>query len=177
MLSSSRAVNSSTADNFGIWASSLCAVHCAVSPLLFLITPAIAAWWVASSVHIAAALLVIPLAIFALYRGWKKHTRVWPLVCAGFAALLILAGLSPLTAEWMPLQLTWGLMADGIGQESVAVVCCPTLQMSSAGGSLLIPWVTLLTMFGSLLLIIAHAVNITLLKRAAQKACCDCACN
>ena len=168
MLSTSRKSKGPRADQIGIWASALCAVHCAISPLLIVLAPAFAAWWVAGSVHIAAAVVVIPLALLALYAGWLKHACKWPLICAGVASLLIILGLSPFASALTPLHLTWGTVPEGINQFDMAVVCCPTLNVSGSGGSLVLPWVTMLTLFGSLLLIIAHAGNISLLKRKAQ---------
>lgn len=172
MLSTSQVAKKSRADRLGIWASGLCAVHCALSPLLIILTPALASWWVSSSVHILAAMTVIPLAGFALLRGWRRHNRIWPLFCVFIAALCIILGLSPFTADLQPLYLTWGTLSEGMHVDLATPVCCPTVQMSSAGGSLLLPWVTLLTMFGSLLLILAHAVNLALLKRSDQQTCC-----
>lgn len=60
-------------DRIGVAASILCAIHCAVAPVLLLSLPAFGRIWAHPASHALVAVLVIPLAIFAIRKGFRRH--------------------------------------------------------------------------------------------------------
>jgi hypothetical protein len=57
------------ADRLGVLASVLCAIHCAVTPLLLLILPSFGRVWAHPTSHWGMALLVIPVAAIVTTLG------------------------------------------------------------------------------------------------------------
>ena len=76
----------------GVLASVLCAIHCAVTPLLLLILPSFGRVWTHPASHWGMALLVIPVAATMVLRGFFRHRRKWVVVCGSLGILLVLAG-------------------------------------------------------------------------------------
>lgn len=82
----------SSVDRIGILASILCAIHCALTPVLLIMLPTFGKAWAHPSTHWGMALVVIPIAIFMMRKGYKKHGRKW-VVAAGIAGItFIIAG-------------------------------------------------------------------------------------
>lgn len=80
-------------DRIGITASLACAVHCLAAPFLLLLLPAAGSAWSHPAVHWVMAVLVLPLALWVIYRGYLKHRKTWTLVAAGAGSACIVAGL------------------------------------------------------------------------------------
>lgn len=77
------------ADYSGVVVSSLCAVHCALTPLVAMAFPHILARYHAPWVHIAFLAVVAPLAIYAFKKCYGEHGRWVPLVLGGSGLVLL----------------------------------------------------------------------------------------
>jgi hypothetical protein len=89
-------------DKLGISTSVLCIVHCMATPFAFLMLPAIGHsdaghnWF-----HQVIALIVFPVAFFALWKGYRVHHQRKILVLGGLGLLLIATSLF-LSAQSLP---------------------------------------------------------------------------
>ncbi|MEM1296351.1 MAG: MerC domain-containing protein [Verrucomicrobiota bacterium] len=79
-------------DRVGIVLSVLCAIHCAITPILLLLAPAFGGVWSHPASHWLVALIIIPIAAVSVYHGFSEHRRRWVPICGGFGILLILVG-------------------------------------------------------------------------------------
>jgi hypothetical protein len=64
-------------DRVGVYASVLCAIHCALTPILLLMLPAFGRAWSHPASYWGMALFVVPVAAFTLAQGFKRHRRDW----------------------------------------------------------------------------------------------------
>ena len=62
-------------DKIGIFLSTLCAIHCLVTPLLVLALPVLGKAFEASWVHWAMAVVIVPVGVFAFWSGYKHHQQ------------------------------------------------------------------------------------------------------
>ena len=77
-------------DKFAIGLSLICAVHCLALPLLLIILPSMIALQLDNEIfHTLIIITVLPVSIFALTLGYKKHKHNWLLI-VGFTGLLLL---------------------------------------------------------------------------------------
>lgn len=162
MITNVTEVNYKSYDYFGIAASLLCGVHCALSPLIILLAPTFSTLWSSTSVHIAAALFVVPLAAFALSRGYQRHRRLLPPVLGIIGCLFILLALLPIWTGLPPLAYVSGsgfaMNAQHLTDEHAG--CCPMISENGQGATVLsLPWPTMLTFLGSILLLSGHIKN------------------
>ena len=88
-------------DFFGALASSLCLVHCAVTPFLFIAKAGASIscvdspiWWQAIDY------LFIVISFFAIYFASKKSTRIWVATALWISWILLLVTLLTETFEW-----------------------------------------------------------------------------
>ncbi len=150
-------------DAAGIAASALCAVHCLVGPLVLALAPAMGRFWTDPLTHWIIALVVLPIALAAVWRGTQVHGRRWLLGLAALAATLILLALivPPLLEAGHGHGHGHG-HTEGHGHHHGDASAAHRLE-------------TALTVTGSLLLVIVHLVNIRgcLQARCAQ-ACQTC---
>jgi len=80
----------STTDKAAISLSALCMIHCLLLPLLTVLLPSIAALPMSDEAfHIWMVVAVIPISIYALTMGCKKHKR-YPMLLIGIVGLVIL---------------------------------------------------------------------------------------
>lgn len=64
-------------DRFGATGSLLCAVHCAVLPLLLAAAPSLGlSFWLGDGVELAIVVFVTLLGLFSLVLGYRRH-RAW----------------------------------------------------------------------------------------------------
>jgi hypothetical protein len=77
------------ADQAGVIVSIACGIHCLLTPILLLALPALGEAFHNPLIHRAIAVAVLGIAAFALYRGYRRHHHVSPLVfgLAGVAAV------------------------------------------------------------------------------------------
>ncbi|MEM6334320.1 MAG: MerC family mercury resistance protein [Planctomycetota bacterium] len=151
-------------DLAGIAASAACAVHCLAAPLLLLFLPAFGAAWSSPWVHWVVAAAVLPLALLVIGRGYRAHRRGSTLALAALGGAALIAGLVlPASAGW---AMTFGgdpsLAAATPATECADPACCPTLAVDPATGAttLTLPWATVVTLLGGVLLMAAHAINL-----------------
>ncbi|MEM7600829.1 MAG: MerC domain-containing protein [Verrucomicrobiota bacterium] len=83
------------ADRFGVIASTLCAIHCAVTPFLLILLPTFGKVWPHPASHWGMALIVVPIAIWMLKSGYQRHRRrgIVALGIFGVVSVLIGAGI------------------------------------------------------------------------------------
>ncbi|MDA7526305.1 MerC domain-containing protein [Verrucomicrobiales bacterium] len=118
-------------DRVGVYASVLCAIHCALTPILLLMLPAFGRAWSHPASHWAMALFVVPVAAFTLAQGFKRHRRRWVVGTGVLGIMLILAGAAvPYIGEKRPSASGDEASAVG-GTESSSA---PSLVMASASG-------------------------------------------
>ena len=80
-----------TSDKMAIGLSTLCTIHCLVLPLLVVLIPSIAALPLQDEAfHIWMVIAVIPISLFALTMGCKKHKR-FSMLLIGAVGLIILS--------------------------------------------------------------------------------------
>lgn len=163
-------------DRVGIGASLLCAIHCLAAPFLLLLLPAAGSVWSHPAVHWVLAVLVLPLALWVLYNGYRKHRSRLTLVAASLGALLIVAGLiSPMVSSEPTVEFSVpaflgepaaALPLDGNSVDPAAATCtepcCPSITYDAANNASIIsmPPGGLLTLLGSVLLVLAHSANL-----------------
>lgn len=87
-------------DRVGMTLSSLCAVHCLLTPFLILLVPTLGGLFESEWVHLGLALLVMPVAFYAFWAGYQHHHRKYLLVM-GFAGALMIGAASVLPHEWV----------------------------------------------------------------------------
>lgn len=187
-------------DRIGISASLLCAIHCIAAPFILLLLPAAGSVWSHPAVHWILAIFVVPLALWVLYNGYRKHGSKLTLVSASLGALLILAGLvspmlhnDPVVSFKVPsifgqadseVPQAIGSGSAGSPSETAEVpatctdACCPSITHDAATGATTIamPPGGLLTLLGSVLLVLAHTSNLIACRCFSKNACDDSAC-
>ena len=79
-------------DRIGVFASVLCAIHCAATPFLLLFLPVFGKVWSHPASHWIMALLVVPLAAVTVAKGYKQHRRRWVIASALLGIGFVLLG-------------------------------------------------------------------------------------
>ncbi|MEM6260172.1 MAG: MerC domain-containing protein [Planctomycetota bacterium] len=172
-------------DRVGISASVLCAIHCIAAPFLLLLLPAAGSIWSHPAVHWVLAALVVPLALWVLFKGYTRHRRRLTLTAALMGGVLILAGLiapmihaSPIME--LPVPSFFGELGGGADAVPACTeTCCPTITRSAAGTALAMPPGGLLTLIGSIFLVTAHGSNLLASRNSPSGYHCgddDCGC-
>lgn len=170
-------------DRVGLSASLICAIHCMLSPFLLLLLPAAGTIWAHPAVHWALALMVVPLAMWVLLNGYRKHGSRLTLVAATAGALLILAGLiAPMIYSQPLFHLnvpTLGLFGDATPPFASAGhtdECCPSAVHDHQAGTVAMsfPPGGLITLVGSVVLVIAHGANLVACRCFRKNSGGDC---
>lgn len=138
-------------DRTGVIASVLCAIHCAVAPLLLIVAPTLGGIWVHPLAHLSIAALVLPIAAFALRKGFQSHGLRWVVALGGSGILLVVLGAA------LPYFLG---PADGCA--AGCDQCCPSYIVNEVTGeeTLNIPPASIITLLGGISLVVAHTINI-----------------
>jgi len=147
------------ADRLGVFASVVCAIHCLITPPLLIMAPAFGRAWSHPASHWLMALVVVPIAIFTVARGFRRHGRNWVLVASSLGVALILAGaaLPALTSE--------------ASAAAACDACCPSLQTDAAGiTGLAVPPAAIVTTLGGAALVLAHLGNLACCRRDCRSA-------
>ena len=79
-------------DRIGVFASVLCAIHCAATPFLLLFLPVFGKVWAHPASHWIMALLVVPLAGVTVATGYKRHRRRWVIASGVLGIGFVLMG-------------------------------------------------------------------------------------
>lgn len=81
------------ADRLGIWASTVCIVHCMVTPVVLSLS-AVSAHFLPSEerTHRTLALLIAMLGVLAIIKGYRRHRRVRVVLCMVVGLTSIFAG-------------------------------------------------------------------------------------
>tara|TARA_B100000925_G_scaffold99377_1_gene72739 strand:+ start:10685 stop:11062 length:378 start_codon:yes stop_codon:yes gene_type:complete len=77
------------ADKAGIACSGLCAIHCALGPIIAFSSPGIVRFFDNEWIHIGLLVLIVPIAIFAFVKGHNVHNNIKPFAL-GFIGLVFL---------------------------------------------------------------------------------------
>ncbi len=162
-------------DRVGVFASILCAIHCAVTPIILLLLPAFGKIWAHPASHWGMAIFVVPIAAIMMTKGYQRHGRRWVLAIGSAGILLVLAGaatpyfenssiLSSSTAESETCtleQTNEPIDSETQTKESCHQSCCPSLVAQEGGGfQLHFPLASIITTIGGLLLIATHIGNL-----------------
>ena len=81
-----------TADRIGVATSILCAIHCALAPILLIFLPTFGKIWAHPASHALVAIFIVPLAGFSLLKGYRKHRKRWIVVSASVGIVFVLFG-------------------------------------------------------------------------------------
>lgn len=76
-------------DRLGIFLSSVCAIHCLVTPFLLLALPLLGEFFENEWIHKGMLLLVIPVALYAFLSGYKHHRQWYVLLVGAVGSILI----------------------------------------------------------------------------------------
>ncbi|MCV6606197.1 MAG: MerC domain-containing protein [Porticoccaceae bacterium] len=159
-------------DQVGIWASSICAVHCLLTPVILIVAADFAGIWAHPAAHWVLAAVTIPLAAGVIFKGYKRHQKKWVAGCASLGIAFILASLlAPMlgSAELSPTEAAAAATTCENG-------CCPTAQQSADGGmEFNFPLPSILSTLGGFLLVAAHSGNI-FFNRCHLDGSSECAC-
>ncbi len=158
------------ADRIGVIASILCAIHCAATPVVFLVLPTLGDFWAHPASHWILALVVVPIALLMIRKGYRNHGRKWILPVGAIGIILVLVGAAlPYAGAGSESASHSHLIGDGhsegdlLHQEHGAAghdECCPTVVESPEGTSRLsIPPSSILTTAGGLFLVAIHVGN------------------
>ena len=80
------------ADRFGALASFFCAIHCGLAPVFLILMPSFGKVWAHPASHALAALVIVPLAGYSIYKGYSIHQKRWVLVTAAVGIFFVLCG-------------------------------------------------------------------------------------
>ncbi|MEM8737129.1 MAG: MerC domain-containing protein [Planctomycetota bacterium] len=175
-------------DRLGIVVSLGCAVHCLAAPFLLLLLPTLGSVWSHPAAHWVLAALVLPLAGVVIWRGYRLHRKRSALVAAGLGGALLIVGLIlpalpatetetrtvsasasavlPQAFHVDPVEYIGHHTAGGSNPAAAvpgcADTCCPTIVHDVETGSLAmtIPPAGIVTLIGSVFLVLAHGINL-----------------
>ena len=154
-------------DHVGIWASSLCAVHCLLTPVILIVAADFAGIWAHPAAHWVLAAITIPLAAGVIFKGYKRHQKKWVAGCASLGIVFIFASL--LVPMLSPAEAAAATATCENG-------CCPTVTQSADGSTEFnFPLPSILSTLGGFFLIAAHAGNI-FFNRCHLDGNSECAC-
>lgn len=166
-VSKPKQIKAAQYDRIGIAASILCAIHCAATPVLLLLLPTFGEMWAHPATHWGMAIVVVPLAVYMMVKGYRQHSKKWVLAVGGLGVLFILAGAALPYMEAEP-----ALAPAQTAETSSASCnsCCPSVQTNEAGEqSLHIPPASIVTTLGGICLIAVHAGNLCLCSVCRKK--------
>lgn len=78
-------------DFWGLILSGVCLVHCLLTPLALVILPALVPHWLQAEGHGHSLffLLLLPIAAFAMFSGFRRHHRWAPIVWLGLGVAVV----------------------------------------------------------------------------------------
>ncbi|MGZ3772211.1 MAG: MerC domain-containing protein [Pseudobdellovibrionaceae bacterium] len=87
-------------DKVGIFLSSLCAVHCLLTPILVLTLPVLGKTFEEEWVHLIMAFFVVPTGIYAFWSGYSHHKKAYVLAL-GLTGLICVGGAFLAPRSWV----------------------------------------------------------------------------
>jgi len=171
------------ADRIGVIASTLCAIHCAVTPFLLLALPSFGKIWSHPASHWGMALFVVPVAVVMMSTGYRRHRRRWILATGTAGVLFVVVGAAVPYLEKNPAPAEAEVFTYVVGEELPGEVggadepfvwvkgeelpesdcdsCCPSLRTDADGNLRLhVPLASIVTTLGGLALIVTHVGNL-----------------
>ena len=129
-------------DRIAMLLSSLCVIHCLLTPILLISIPALASVSILNdeTFHQILLFFVLPIGTFALLVGYLHHRNKW-VVLAGVTGLTLLS--SPLLVEWV------GVGHEVLGEYGEVVI----------------------TVIASFIIVSAHIVNYRLRETTQDLSC------
>ena len=85
-------INPQAFDRLGITASILCAIHCALTPVLLILLPTFGKAWAHPSTHWGMAIIVVPIAVIMMRKGYRKRANKKILYIGTSGVILIIIG-------------------------------------------------------------------------------------
>ena len=81
-------------DKISICLSICCILHCIALPLLILLIPSLASFWINDeNMHVVLVLLAIPISLFAMAKSLRKHHSYKCISLAGIGLLLLVSAI------------------------------------------------------------------------------------
>ncbi|MCE3010797.1 MAG: MerC domain-containing protein [Proteobacteria bacterium] len=88
--------DSNLIDTLGMILSGLCALHCVALPVVMLSLPLMARYYLAHPLfHLVFAAVILPLGLWAFFRGYVHHRKSW-ILSLGMVGLVMISLLPPL---------------------------------------------------------------------------------
>jgi hypothetical protein len=154
------------ADRTGVIASILCAIHCAITPILLIFAPTFAKIWAHPASHWIVAIFVVPLAVVMVISGFRKHRKSW-IVAVGIVgmALVLVGAVIPYWEKFSKnsnaAQAASVTDDQSASEDDTCDSCCPSIVTDNTGKKELnIPLASIVTTLGGIFLICTHIGNI-----------------
>ena len=81
-------------DNLSICLSLACILHCIALPLIIVILPSFASFWINNeNVHVVLVILAIPISLFAMAKSLTKHHNYKCISLAGLGLLMLVVAI------------------------------------------------------------------------------------
>ncbi len=81
-------------DKLSICLSMCCILHCIALPVIILLLPNVASFWINDeNVHVILVLLAIPISLFAMAKSLRKHNNYKCIALAGIGLFLLVAAI------------------------------------------------------------------------------------
>ena len=87
-------------DKWGMVISTLCAIHCLLTPVLLFALPVLGEVFESEWVHLGMALFVVPIGIYAFWSGYKHHKKNY-LLALGLLGVTLVGGASIAPHSWV----------------------------------------------------------------------------
>lgn len=167
------------ADRFGVFASVLCAIHCAVTPFFLLLLPSFGKMWAHPATHWGMAIIIVPIAALMMSKGYRRHRRAWVIVIGALGILFVLAGaVAPYMEKSSEPMSATAIVASSSDQKvsnttqatQCSDACCPSLVPDESGSMKLeVPTASILTTVGGVFLIATHLGNLCCCRSCRRK--------
>lgn len=108
-----KSVEEDKADVVGMVISILCAIHCVATPFVVYSLPYLAYSFHHPLFHLGIAVLVVPVGLWAFYRGYRQHHN-WLVIVLGLVGLLTVTAAAILPHQYIHLlgHTQWTLLGS-----------------------------------------------------------------
>ena len=158
-------------DRLGIIASVVCAVHCAATPILIALLPAlkITQWMISPRFHQVVAIGCVAMVMLAIWPAFRKYRDYGVLYLSSAGLALLIAAAFFMSDECCNLVLHENAVNSSPPSNHTHTVIASVIGPEVL--SLIQPWMTPL---GGVLLVMAHSLNLR--RRVSNAERCDCRC-